>query len=99
MDHHTGHHELTALSSTSISFFTALSSTGVLEAKWREECACVWEITTLAKKSRNEESAKPCLVDELVEGVLAVGAGLAEVDLAGAERQRGAVDGDPLAVV
>mmetsp|Transcript_8143 Transcript_8143/g.20571 ORF Transcript_8143/g.20571 Transcript_8143/m.20571 type:complete len:488 (-) Transcript_8143:580-2043(-) len=38
------------------------------------------------------------LVDELVEGVLAVGARLAEVDLARGKRQLGAIDGHALAV-
>jgi hypothetical protein len=39
----------------------------------------------------------PCLVDELVEGVLAVGTRLAEVDLTGLEVQQRAVDGHALA--
>ena len=38
------------------------------------------------------------MVDELVERVLAVGAGFAEVDLAGVVRQGLAVDADTLAV-
>ena len=66
-----------------------------------EEQVLVTAVVVLVRAGRDQEVARDdvgALVDELVEGVLAVGARLAEDDRPGRAHHRRAVERDPLAV-